>query len=228
MRGNSSRNLVLAIAAVLVAAVIASRLMDTTPREEADGASVDRRAVDTVADALELGPAPALPGPSRSPDEVGPRPTDEGVEEESGPEELESDEDLPERVAVLDKVRAHTQGMPQRSAIEQARAANVLLTASVTAILDARGDFTIVLPDSGGDRFDVPAGVHCLLNGDRRYTFSVDEFPEFSEVVEILKGRGETVVGIDPQEVGTSLAPTLKDQIDLRFQEARGLAWTLR
>jgi hypothetical protein len=36
------------------------------------------------------------------------------------------------------------------------------------------------------------------------------------------------VHGIDIEDFGTTLAPSLWEQVELRFQEARGLAWQIR
>ena len=129
----------------------------------------------------------------------------------------------PLRVQILNKALRHSESMPQRSAMDKARAANILLTVCVTTILDARGDYIEVFPGTESG-ITVPAGSHCLFSGERRYDFRVDQFPEFSEIVEIIKGRGETVDDIDPNAVGTDLDEMLKVQIQLRYEEALALA----
>jgi len=133
----------------------------------------------------------------------------------------------PSRVQDLDKAKRHVDQMPRRSAREEAQAANVLLCASVMAILDARGDFVVALPGIES-RSTLPPRTRRLHTGERIYTFSVDDFPEYTEITEILHGRGTTVRGVDIEEFGTALAPSLWEQIELRFQEARGLAWQIR
>lgn len=133
----------------------------------------------------------------------------------------------PSRVQHLDKAKRHVDQMPRRSAREEAQAANVLLCASVMTILDARGDFVVAIPGVE-ERDTLPPRTHRLHTGERIYTFSAVDFPEYTEITEILRGRGTTVHGIDIEDFGTTLAPSLWEQVELRFQEARGLAWQIR
>ncbi len=93
-------------------------------------------------------------------------------------------------------------------------------------IMDVRGDF---VPTASGVTYSEPVPPNCyyIYNGDRRYQISADEFPEYAEVVEILKGRGEIVKNMNPQEFGTKLDSILHDKIHLRYEEARGMALSM-
>ena len=127
------------------------------------------------------------------------------------------------RAQALSKASGFTLSMPQRSIKEQAEAANILLQVSIITILDIRGDF---IPIASGVPYNGPFPPETinLINNGRCYNVSIFEFPEFHEITEILRGRGKTVTASDPSAFGTSLDPLLKDQIALRYEEARGLA----
>jgi len=130
----------------------------------------------------------------------------------------------PVRVRNLDKAKAHVDKMPQGDALEQARAANVLLIASITTILDSRGDFVLRL-DGEAVNGSPPPGYHTIASGQRVYKFSQDDFPEFTEVTRVWRGKASRAALSEGE--GEGLDIQLHDQIWLRFQEARGIAWSM-